>query len=76
MFKTRKEMQSLIDASRKSLANAEEQIQERNEIIRNQLEENARLKEKVKVLEINVDFLINNLSAKKRELVTDYQSKN
>lgn len=69
MFRSRKEMQSLINASRKSLANAEEQIQERNEIIRNEIEENARLREKVKDLEINVDFLINNLSAKKRELV-------
>lgn len=33
MFKTRKEMQSLIDASRKSLANAEDEITRREKLI-------------------------------------------
>ena len=48
MFKRRKEMQSLINSSRKSLANAEIQIAERNKIIEVTVEENRELKELVK----------------------------
>lgn len=48
MFKTRKEMQSLINSSRKSLANAEIQISERNKLIEITVEENRELKELVK----------------------------
>lgn len=58
MFRSRKEMQSLIDSSRKSLAEAELQIAEKEQ-----------LKSKIKDLENNIEFLVNNLSAKKRELV-------
>lgn len=39
MFKTRKEMQSLIDASRKSLANAEDEITRREKLIEMQRNE-------------------------------------
>lgn len=39
MFKTRKEMQSLIDASRKSLANAEDEITQREKLIEMQRNE-------------------------------------
>ena len=69
MFISRKEMQSLIDSSRKSLAEAELQITERNKLIRNEIAEKEQLKSKIKDLENNIEFLVNNLSAKKRELV-------
>lgn len=39
MFKTRKEKQSLIDASRKSLANAEDEITQREKLIEMQRNE-------------------------------------
>lgn len=39
MFKTRKEMQTLIDASRKSLANAEDEITRREKLIEMQRNE-------------------------------------
>lgn len=69
MFRSRKEMQSLIDSNRKSLAEAELQIAERNKLIRNEIAEKEQLKSKIKDLENNIEFLVNNLSAKKRELV-------
>lgn len=69
MFRSRKEMQSLIDSSRKLLAEAELQIAERNKLIRNEIAEKEQLKSKIKDLENNIEFLVNNLSAKKRELV-------
>ena len=69
MFRSRKEMQSLIDSSRKSLAEAELQIAERNKLIRNEIAEKEQLKSKIKDLENNIEFIVNNLSAKKRELV-------
>ncbi len=56
------EKQSLIDASRKSLENAENEIEEQ--------------KERIKDLENNVEFLFNNLSAQKKKLVIDGKSKN
>ena len=68
-FKTRKEMQSLINSSRKSLADAEEKIKQRNKLLRNQTDEIIELKSKIKDLENNVEFLYNNLTPKKRELV-------
>lgn len=39
MFKTRKKMQTLIDASRKSLANAEDEITQREKLIEMQRNE-------------------------------------
>ena len=68
-FKTRKEMQSLINASRKSLKTAEEKIEQRNNLLRSQTEEIKALKSRIKDLENNVEFLYNNLTPKKRELV-------
>ena len=68
-FKTRNEMQSLINASRKSLKNAEEKIEQRNNLLRSQTEEIKALKSRIKDLENNVEFLYNNLTPKKRELV-------
>ena len=69
IFKTRKEMQSLIDSSRRSLKNAEEKIEQRNNLLRSQTEEIKALKSRIKDLENNVEFLYNNLTPKKRELV-------
>jgi len=59
MFKKRKELQSLVDTTRKSLANAEMQIAERNKMIRDLIEENRILKEKNKNLEIKIEELKN-----------------
>lgn len=76
LFRKTKELQSLVNASRKALVNAEEKIedlqhlrlqdQRNNALI---LKENAKLKARIVDLENNVEFLANNLSAKKRELV-------
>ena len=68
LFRTRKEMQSLIDASRKALTEAEERVTERNKLIKYQVEEIIELKEKVKDLENNVEILFNNLSMQKKKL--------
>lgn len=69
MFKRRKEMQALINASRKSLAEAEERIDERNKLIKNQAEEIKALKDRIVDLENNIEFLYNNLSTSKKKLV-------
>ena len=70
------EMQSLIDASRKSLANAEDRVKERNKLIKIQSEDIKTLKNKIVDLENNIEFLFNNLSAQKKKLVIDGKSKN
>jgi len=59
MIKKRKELQILVDTTRKSLANAEMQIAERNKMIRDLIEENRILKEKNKNLEIKIEDLKN-----------------
>ncbi len=69
MLRNRKEMQSLINASRKALAEAETKILERNKLIRTEIAEKEQLKSKIKDLENNIEFLVNNLSTEKRELV-------
>ena len=71
------EMQSLIDISRKSLANAENRVLERNKLIRIQSKEIEELKAKIVDLENNLELLVNNSKCKKlKELVTDNQSEN
>lgn len=80
MFRTKKEMQSLIDTSRKSLADAEVKIEERNKLIKTTREENRELKELVKEIKRlttsnrygRPDVILN----KVKELVHDYQSRN
>lgn len=69
MFRRKKEMQSLIDSNRKTLADAEGKIQERNKLLEIYVKRNAELKNRIVDLENNVEFLVNNLSAKKKELV-------
>ena len=69
MFKRIKEMQGLIDASRKSLADAEYKIVERNKLIKCQAEQIKQLKDRIVDLENNIEFLYNNLSANKKKLV-------
>lgn len=59
------EMQSLIDASRKSLANAEDRVLERNRLIRIQSKEIEELKSKIVDLENNIELLANNSKCKK-----------
>ena len=63
------ELQSLVDASRHSLANAEDKIAERNKFIKIQREQIEEYKSKTTDLENNVKFLYNNLSAQKKKLV-------
>lgn len=76
-FKTRKEMQSLINASRKSLKNAEEKIEQRNNLLRSQTEEIKALKSRIKDLENNIEILVHNSKNRKiKELVIDGKSKN
>lgn len=80
MFKTKREMQSLIDSSRKSLANAEMMIAERNKLLKKTVTENRKGKDlisKIKYLtECNnynrPDVVLNKI----KELVQDYQSQN
>lgn len=69
MFKRRKELQGLVNASRKALTEAETKIAERNKLLEYKCEENKVLKAKIVDLENNIEFLVNNLSSKKRELV-------
>ena len=76
MFRSRKEMQSLIDSSRKSLAEAELQIAERNKLIKKEIAEKEQLKSKIKDLENNIELLVNNLSDENKELISDSESQN
>ena len=69
LFRKTRELQSLVNASRKALVNAEEKIIQRNKLIEDKVKENKELKARIVDLENNVEFLANNLSAKKRELV-------
>lgn len=48
LFKSKREMQGLIDSTRKSLANAESQLVERNKFIKDLVEENGEMKETIK----------------------------
>lgn len=68
-FRKNKELQSLVNSSRKSLKDAEEKITERNKLIKHLLEEKEELKARNTDLENNIEFLFNNLSKQKRELV-------
>lgn len=61
MFRKIKEMQGLINARGKALKEA-------NCLLRKEIRENETLKEKITDLENNIEFLINNLTPKKREL--------
>ena len=69
------EMQSLIDASRKSLANAENRVVERNKSIKNQSEEIKTLKAKIVDLENNIELLTNNFECRKlKEVINSDQT--
>lgn len=69
ILKRLKEMQSLIDTSRHSLAEAEMKISERNKLIKNEIQEKEILKAKIIDLENNIEFLRNKLTQKNKELV-------
>lgn len=60
-FRKIKEMQGLINARGKALKEA-------NYLLGKEVKENKALKEKIEDLENNIEFLVNNLSPKKREL--------
>ena len=74
------EQQSLINASRRNLADAENRISQRNNLLEYQEEKIKKLKDKLTVLEAYITS--NNYSnaeirlQKLKELVTDYQSNN
>ena len=60
-FKTRKELQSLVNTSRKSLAEAEEKITERNKLLEYQHQKINKLKEEnLAVHEENKDLRFEN----------------
>lgn len=67
--RTYQEMQGLIDTSRKSLADAEDRISQRNKLLESLHNENKELKARIVDLENNIEFLYNNLSAQKKKLV-------
>ena len=65
MFRKKKELQALVNASRKALANAEEKIAERNKLLQYQHETIKKLQSKMVDLENNIEFLTNNSRNKK-----------
>ena len=79
-FRKRREMQSLINSSRKSLADAEFKIQERNKFLKGIIIENRGSKELISKIKYLVesnnfnrpDIILNKI----KELVHDYQSQN
>jgi len=75
-FRKIKELQSLVNASRKALADAELKITERNKLIEIQQKEIVELKDKMLDLENNIEFLYNNLTPKKKELVRNNHKEN
>lgn len=78
-FNKRKELQSLVDASRKRLANVEMEVVDLNKMLRNEMgetrkakeenkilkEDNEKLKERIKHLEKKIENLTNKIKAKK-----------
>ena len=62
MFNTRKRMKETIDCQAKMIAN-------RDQFISKMSEEQAKLYDRISDLEVQVEFLVNNLSKKKRELI-------
>jgi len=62
MFNTRKRMKETIDCQAKMIAN-------RDKFISKMSEEQAKLYDRISDLEVQVEFLVNNLSKKKRELI-------
>lgn len=69
------EMQSLIVASRKSLANAENRVVEKNKLIKNQSEEIKTLKAKIVDLKNNIELLVYNSKCKKlKEVINSDQT--
>lgn len=70
MFRKKKELQALVNTSRKALANAEEKIAERNKLLQYQQDTIQNLKSKIIDLENNIEFLTNNSRNRKiKELV-------
>ena len=69
MFKRRRDLQKLLDATRKNLLDVEDAIGERNKMIKCQVEQISELKKKIVDLEYNVEFLVDNLSPQKKKLV-------
>ena len=68
-FRKYKEMQGLINASRKALAEAETRIVERNKLIEYQSNDIKEMKSRITDLENNVEILVNNLSLQKKKLI-------
>jgi len=68
MFKRRRDLQKLLDTTRKNLLEVEDAIGERNKLIKCQLEQIIELKKKIVDLEYNVEFLVDNLSPQKKKL--------
>ena len=75
-FRKIKELLNFVIASRKSLADAERKIVERNKLIEIQHDTIKELKDRVVDLENNVEFLYNNLTPKKKELVRNNHKEN
>ncbi len=83
LFRKTRELQSLVNASRKALTDAEKKIedlkhlrlqeQHNNELI---LKENAKLKARIVDLENNIELLYNNLSAKNKALIEGNKKRN
>lgn len=68
-FRKIKELNGLVRASRKSLAEAELKVTERNKLLKDMQKEIKKLKSRITDLENNVELLVYNLPPKKRELV-------
>ena len=83
LFRRKKELQSLLEATRKSLGMAEnkaeklakqaKELHEENHALYEENKElrkmNAEMESRISDLEVQCEFLFNNLSKKKRELV-------
>lgn len=87
LFKSKKEMQSLINSRTKALKKAESQIDNRNKFIYKQQEENRNLRLELKEKEDLIKRIENILNSNKynneksalnkiKELVNDCQSRN
>lgn len=82
-FRKIKELEGLVKASRTALDKAEtklriekSKVHYRDILIKDMQGNQKELERRIVDLENNVEFLVNNLSKQKRELIRDHQSKN
>lgn len=77
MFISKNLHNKIIKAKEKEITDLKLKVEQRDLIIKNYQEENAsELRAKIVDLENNIELLVNNLSGKNKELISDFDNQN